>query len=183
MPHFCFTFEPSQAGCAQRVCLFSPWAQPTRGPNGQPLNPPEAAWLALQQYAQSRNSHGQPFLIIPPGVAPKVICTNPGGQGDQFNVYCVQKADPEVSRTPIHAPYGSPLASGHSMAPPPLPSKERTVPQGMYDELPDCALASSSDSVLGEMDAAGGTYSDLDSQGREIPRQNIAPYSPKVAGR
>lgn len=182
MPHFCFTFDPPQAGCAIRVCLFTPWTQPARAPNGQPMDPAQQAWAYLQQYANQRDQQGQPALVFPPNPEIKCTCLNPGGTGNQPNVYCIQKADPDIGRAQINAPYNHPVGNGQSWAPPPLPSKERAAPQGAMEDLTDCALSATGDTVFGEMDGAGGTYSDVDSQGREIPRQMFMPPSPKIVG-
>lgn len=181
MPHYCFTFDPPQAGCVVRVCLFTPWTQPARTPQGN-LDPSGQAWAYLLQYAQQRDAQGQPFIVFPQD--PQIGCTvlNPGGTGNQPNVYCVQKAEPLVDRQQVNAPYNSPVASGRGFSPPPMPSKDRAAPQGMYEDLTDCALPATADAVFGEMDGAGGTYTDVDSQGREVPRQMMMPPGPKVVG-
>lgn len=183
MPHFCFTFEPSSAGCVERVCLFTPWAQPARAPNGSVVQPADQAWAYLQSFASQRDQNNNPSLVFSPGCKINCMCTNPGGTGNTPNVYCIQKADPYVGRAQVNAPYGQPVSSGGMMSTPPLPSKDRLVPQGVYEELNDCALPRTNDSLLGEMDGEGGTYTDVDSQGREIPRQMMMPPSQKVAGR
>lgn len=188
MPHFAFTFEPSQAGCVERVCLFTPWDKQARAPNGAVVQPAEQAWTFLQQYAQQRDQSGNPLLTFTPGCKIGCTCINPGGQGQQPNVYCVQKADPYVGRAQVNAPWGAPVASGVSLAPPPLPgqpgaARQGCAPQGMYDDLGDSALALTGDSVFGEVDGYGGTYTDVDSQGREVKREIAMPFPQKVTGR
>ncbi len=183
MPHYCFTFDPPQAGCVARVCLYTPWTQNARSPQGQVVDPAGQAWGYLLQYANQRDPQGQPLLVFPPNPQIGCTCTNPGGTGRDPNVYCIQTHMPYVDRAQVNAPYNTPVASGRSFAPPPMPSKERTAPQGMYEDLTDCALAANGDTVFGDSDGAGGTYSDVDSQGREIPRQMTMPFPQKVAGR
>ncbi len=188
MPHFTFIFTPAQAGCVERVVLSTPWFQNARGPQGQVVDPGAQAWAYLLNFAQQRDQFGQPCLIFPSGLQPsgiQCICTNPNGHSQQPNVYCIQKTEPLVDRQQINAPYSMPVSSGGGLTPPPAqppPNAPRAVPQGMYEDLTDSALASTADSVLGDMDGAGGTYTDVDSQGREVKRGMMSPYPNKVAG-
>ncbi len=182
MPHFVFTFEPAAAGCVERVCLFTPWTQPARGPDGGIMQPWQQAYGFLMQYAQQRDPQNNPLLVFTPGVQFKCTCITPGGAGNTPNIYCIQKADPYIDRQQVNAPFNMPVASGRNFTPPPLPSKERVVPQGMYEDMHDCALAATSDSILGEMDGAAGTFTDIDSQGNEVVRGVTAPFPRKVTG-
>lgn len=177
MPHFVFTLEPPQAGCVERVCMFSPWPQA------------QQAWNWLLQYAQQPGPFGQPMIMFAQGAkVSNCTCTNQGGQGQQPNVYCVQRSMPTVDRQQVNAPYNTPLANGYNLTPPPVagPSGQRRDPlqnpQGMYEDLTDAALAASADAVFGEMDGAGGTFTDVDSRGNETLRGITAPYPKKVTG-
>ncbi len=188
MPHFVFIFEPAQAGCVERVALSTPWHQPVRTPQGQVLDPGAQAWSFLMQYAQQRDQFGQPALIFPSNLQPagiKCICTNPAGHSPQPNVYCIQKTEPMIDRQQVNAPYNMPVSSGGGLTLPPVQqpaNAPRIAPQGMYEDLTDSALPATADAVFGEMDGAGGTYTDIDSQGREIKRGMTAPFPNKVTG-
>lgn len=174
MPHYVFTFTPSVAGCVERVCLFTPWVQ----------NGPALAWQWLQQFARTPDPSGRPVLMFAQNCNVGCTCTNPGGAGTAPNVYCVQKAEPLIDRQQINAPYGSPIGNGHALTMPPLPTKGRDAssPQGMYENMPDCALANNADPMFGDSDGAGGTFSDLDSTGHEVIRQMTSPFPQKVVG-
>jgi len=186
MPHFLFIFEPAQAGCVERVSLSTPWHQPVQTRQGQIMDPGAQAWAYLMNFAQQKDQFGQPCLIFPNGLQPsgiKCICTNPTGHSQQPNVYCIQKTEPMIDRQQINAPYNMPVSSGGGLTLPPVmqaANAPRAAPQGMYEDLTDSALPSTADAVFGEMDGAGGTYTDLDSRGNEIKRGLTSPYPNKV---
>ncbi len=178
MPHFAFIFEPSQVGCVERLVMSTPWFQPAQGPGGKVMQPAELAWSYILQQVQGGK------LILPENAQMKCIITNPQGHSPQPTIYCIQTAAPSIDRAQINAPFNTPVGSGRGLTEPPrqLP-RGQTGSGGLYEDLTDCALASSSDSILGETDGAAGTWSDLDSQGRETVRQMAMPPSAKVHDR
>ncbi len=51
----------------------------------------------------------------------------------------------------------------------------------MYDQLPDVALANTSDALLGDYDAEAGTYTDYSPTDKtEVVRQIAMPYGKKA---
>ncbi len=178
MPHFAFFFSPSQVGCVERLVVQTPWYQPAQGPNGQIMDPSALAWSYVLQQVQAGS------LVLPENAQMKCTVTNPGGHSKVPVIYCIQTAIPQIDRAQVNAPFNSPVGSGRGLTEPPRQVPRNQVGSGgMYEDLSDCALASSADSILGEADGAAGTWSDLDSQGRETVRQMAVPPSPKVTDR
>lgn len=190
MPIFQFNFGPPTAGCVAKVVVKTPWNRPVKEqpsqvyPQGRVLQPVEAAYAWLAAFGAQRDGYGNPRLLFPP----QAQCqAQPLGPDDgEATILAVEPYPATVDRQPVTAPYGMPVGNGHSMAPPPQlppPNAQRVVPQGMYEELGDCALANTTDPLMGEMDGLGGTYTDVDSMGREVIRQIAMPPSPKVTDR
>src|SRR6187402_410045 len=98
MPHFLFSFSPSQAGCVERVCLSVPWTQTQRTPQGGTVSPSDAAWNYLQSVAAQRDSNGQPLLVFPQGAKIDCNCLNPAGSSPNQppTIYCIQICQPVV---------------------------------------------------------------------------------------
>lgn len=188
MPVFQFTFSPPTAGCMASVVVQTPWDQkqnyekPSQQfPQGRVLSPPEAAFAFLCNYANQRDANGNCLLYFPPNVQTK--CELLGDKNGQPAVGTVQKFEPTSDRQQVNAPDNFPVGNGRSYAlPPEQPQKgaARAVPQGLYEDLTDCALPRTSDSLLGDMDGEAGTYTDTDSMGNEVVRQLAMPPSPKV---
>ncbi len=185
--HIAFSCRQEQGipGCVERVCLYTPWNQPQQVQNPQNgqivvMNPGQLAWQWL-------SSQG---LVFPQGVSftPAVINpqgTNPAGANNQPAIYCVQKTDQSVERAQVSAPYANPVGNGKYLTEPPVQQPKgapRAVPQGAYEDLHDAGLAINSDPMMGEMDGAAGTFSDIDSTGTERLRQNFMPPSQSRPG-
>ncbi len=185
MPIFSFQFNPPSAGCVEKVVMSTPWNQPQRHPQtGQAMQPTDAAWVWLQGYANQRDANGNPVLFFPPGCSVGCQQIGTGGEGQQPNVISVQTTVASADRQQINAPYGQPVGNGRQLTMPPIASKERLVPQGLYEPLSDVALASNADPLMGEMDGEGGTFTDFSPiTGVETVREYAMPPSPKVAGR
>ncbi len=193
MSHYCFTCPEGRevAGCVERICCYSPFLRPrlhpqTRQPladqQGRPLVEPDAGrtwqWLMQLNYA------------FPQGVQFLCTVTNPMTDQSQRspNVYCIQTTAPQASRAQVDAPYAQPVGNRGVQSAPVMASPQGAAPRhpsqaGMYDTLPDAALAGNSDPMLGEIDAAGGTYTDIDGNGNEVPRQMQQLSSPPVQQR
>ena len=160
------------AGCVERLCCYTPFIKP-----GQMMHPqtrqmvqvavPDevATWTWINQSSGQRLS---------PGADYQCVVTNPArGKGGQPSVYCVQTTEPSVVREQVNAPTMQPVGNaGSPVGPAPLPGQPRTVPFGAFEQLPDPALPGYSDPVMGDIDAAGGTYTDIDaSTGQEVRRE------------
>ncbi len=186
MPIFSFTFAPPHAGCVKRLTLMTPWNKAVAHPQtGQPMSPNDAAWLWLQGYAAQRDQNGNPPLCFPPECSDiKCKMVGVGGEGNpQPMILAVETAEPTVDRQQVNAPYGTPVGNGHMLTMPPVQGKpnERTVPQGMYEDLTDCGLTNNDDPLLGGGDGHGGTFTDFNPNDRmETVRQLAMPPSPKV---
>lgn len=183
MPHICFINDPQQGavpvGYVERVCVYSPWTQNQRAQNGATVNPIEAAWYALQQLAQKNG------WVFSPGVDYKPMITNKAtDMGNEFKCYCVQFAQPSVERAQVNAPYGVPHGNGRQLTMPPVATKERSVAQGLYEQIDQSALpANAGDGLMAEMDGEGGTWTDLDSLGNEVVRHELMPQGVPVQQR
>lgn len=191
MPHLCWMCPDEQrvAGCIERLVQYSPFIAPAVNPNnGQPLINPKTNrqmymadvraawnWLVTSWLPQS----GYQF---PPNVAFNCTITNPArGEDRAPSVYCVQETKPVVTREQISAPYAQPVGNrGQSAVPLPMPNQPRTLmnPAGSLEPLPDPALPSNQDPLMGEIDGSGGTYMDIDGNGNEVVRQNLVPQPP-----
>ncbi len=176
MPHFMFSVGKGAevGGCVERVCLFTPWHKPTQVTNsqtGQPmvLQPVQIAWNWLAQQA----------LVWPQGAEIKPIMLNPGGTGSAPVVYCIQKTDPVLERAQVNAPYGSPQGNGQVLTMPPIaaPKGQQSMNHGSYEEIHSSGLPNTGDTMMGEFDTLGGTFSDLESNGTETIRQMAIPPS------
>ncbi len=186
MPHFCVDFKPAQAGCVERLCMFTPWHQPMRDNTGKVMNPWEMAFGWLQQYANQRDANGNPILALPPGAQVTASVLNTGGAGTTPLVYCTQTSYPDAGRAQVNAPYAGTFQNGRGMAPPPMQqpaNAPRTTPQGAYEDLTDAGLGVIGDVVFGEGDESQRTFTDIDGQGRETVRQMYQQPSAPVAGR
>ncbi len=188
MPHFCFIFTLPQAGCVERLCLFTPWATPqqVQGPNGVVMATPEQlAFNYIVQQAQTRDGYGNPLLPLPPGSPVDVRKTNPTGAGKEPVIYCTQVAYPAADRVQTNAPYADAVGQ-RGLAPPPMQmpaNAPRMVPQGAYEPLTDAGLGVIGDSMMGDQDETQRTFTDIDSLGNETVRGLYAVPGPPVAGR
>jgi hypothetical protein len=184
MPHLAFKCPDQQkiAGCLEAFMMYIPF-----DPRGQvntqqgPMSGAQVAWsLALQDCANKRiplppNASFQPELISPAK-----------DKGEAPFIYMVQVTQPTADRVQTNAVEGMPVGNGYNLTPPPVlqpQNAQRANPMGTYDMLPDCALAANSDSMMGEMDGLGGTWTDVDSSGREVVRPMYIEPSKPVAGR
>ena len=177
------------AGCVERICCYSPFIAPRRHPNGQPLVDQRTGQPAAGPDAQKTWNwliqQGYPF---PQGIPFECIITNPAQKAERAPyIYCVQYTLPSATRAPIQAPYADPVGNRGSAPPPmagpaPAPGERRYNP-GTYEALPDVALASNSDPMIGEIDGAGGTFTDIDGQGNEVQRQMVQPAGVPVQQR
>lgn len=190
MPVFQFTFGPPTAGCVAKVILKTPWDRPVREqpsqhfPQGRILNPPEAACAWLGSYGAQQDQYGNPVLLFPPGSQP--LIHQIGNEHGPAQVLAIEPYPPIVDRQQVNAPYGQPVGNGRSFALPPeqpKPNAPRAVPMGMYEPLADCAVTLNSDSLMGDSDGEGGTYTDIDSMGNEVVRQLAMPQGPRVTDR
>ncbi len=185
MPIFNFSFEPRSAGCVERATVMTPWGQPQRHPQtGQAMSPPDAAWYWLQTYANQKDQNGNCALYFPPNCQVGCQAVGGGGEGQPAQVLAVQVCNPSADRQQVNAPYNQPIGNGRNLTLPPEQQKQRVVPQGLYEDLTDCALASNSDSLMGEMDGEAGTFTDYSPNDRtETVRQYAMPPSQKVTDR
>lgn len=192
MPHFLFMCPQGKEtpGCIERFMVYVPWNKPAPAMNGhgQPLSNPQTgqpvmmtpAQMAWQWgYEQLKNSY--PF---PPGVP--YNCQQLTNGAPEPSAYCVQTTPPAESRVPVNAPWGTPVASHQNLTMPPSATPQggpRGAPQGMYEEIHDCGLVTNADPMMGEIDGAGGTFTDIDRlTGQEVVRQTYMPASPKHIG-
>ncbi len=145
-----------------------------------PMTAPVVAWNLAMQYCQAQR------IPLPPQVQfVPTLLSNEKNRGDT-EVMMVQTSQPTADRVQTNAVEGMPVGNGYNLTPPPTlqpQNAQRENPMGTYDVLPDCALAANSDSMMGEMDGQGGTWTDVDSQGREVPRQMYIEPSKPIAGR
>ncbi len=167
------------AGCVERLCCYSPFIAPRRHPNGQPMVDQRSGQPIIGPDAQKTwNWLVQQGYPLPQGVSFECIITNPAQKAERSPyIYCVQYTIAQATRAPIQAPYADPVGNRGNAPPPmagpaPIPGV-RTPNSGTYETLPDGALPSNSDPMLGEIDGAGGTFTDIDAQGNEIPRQMV----------
>lgn len=184
MPHLKFTCPEQQriAGCLQAFMMYTPFDPRLQVQTQQgPMTGAQVAWnLAMQDCANKR-------IPLPPQCqfAPTLISTNKD-QGEQPSIYMVEITQPTANRVQTNAVEGMPVGNGYSLAPPPTiqpMNAPRANPMGSYDELPDCALAANHDTMMGEMDGEGGTWTDVDSRGNEVPRRMYIEPSKPIAGR
>lgn len=112
---------------------------------------------------------------IPPGVAfqPTLLRDQ---SGPQTSVFCIQIVQgPTVAPAQVSAPYADPYGNRGQQSAPPIqpPGSNQPRPpdqRGAMEEIPDAALPGNADPMLGDIDGLGGTYSDIDGQGRETIR-------------
>ncbi len=182
MPHFCFVFTPSQSGCVERACVSTPWFQPQQTQQG-PVDPKQLAYNYLMQYSNQRDGNNNPILFFAQNAKCECIVINPSAHTPP-NVYCIQKAEPTADRCQVNAPYNMPLSNGQGLTMPPIASQEKRMNPGMYEPMHDSALPRTNDTLLGEMDGEGGTFTDYSpTTGTETVREYAMPVSPKVTGR
>jgi hypothetical protein len=99
------------------------------------------------------------------------------------SVLCSQTAAPAVTQQYVQSaqPVGQPVGNpGHAIQPQRQPGQKNEFG---YEELPDAALPATQDAVFGDIDGAGGTFTDIDSQGNEVRRQMSVPIQPPVQQR
>lgn len=190
MPVFKFTLGPPTAGCLASVVVQTPWAaeknyeQPSQQfPQGRWLTPPEAAYAFLCNYANQRDGNGTCFMYFPPEprqIQCQAVSAHNGGPGiAEPTVYPAT-----VDRQQVNAPYNMPIGNGRGLTLPPEQTPKnapRGVPCGMYEQLEDVALANTSDPLMGEMDAEGGTWTDFSPTDRTETKREIAMPYPKKA--
>lgn len=155
--------------CVERICCSTPFMR--QSPRG-PMPDAQATWNWLTQ-------QGYRF---PPNVAFEGQILNPQNLSNQPYVFCVQTTAPMVGRAPIDALYAQPVGNRGVQQMPPIAGQERIGSAGMYQQLPDAALPSNSDPMLGDIDGAGGTYADIDGNGQETLRGQdlLRPAGPPV---
>lgn len=185
--HIVFFCLPAHAvpGCVERVAMYTPCnqAQQVRNPqNGQVMavNPPQIAWnwLTTQGLIFPQGVNFEYRVISPAG-------QNPAGADTSPAIWCVQETRQTVERTQVNAPYAQPVGNGRQLTEPPVlqpKNAPRTVPAGCMEDLGDAGLAINSDTVVGDMDGAAGTFTDIDSLGQETMRQMYMPQSQKRVG-
>ena len=182
MPHLKFTCPDQQrlAGCLQAFMMYIPFDPRQQVPTQQgPMSGAQVAWnLAMQDCTNKR-------IPLPPGCSfqPETISINKD-KGDQPFIYMVEVSQPTAERVQVNAVDGTPMANGYKLSEPPILQKNRAVPQGAYEPLDDRALAQNSDSMMGEMDGLGGTWTDFSpTERREVVRQIYMEPSKPIAGR
>lgn len=189
MPVFKFTFEPPTAGCVASVLVQTPWAAaqnqepPSQAyPQGRVLSPPEAAFSFLCNYANQRDANGTCLMYFPQNAEIKCQAVNQSHGGPGVGDVTVYPAT--ADRQQINAPYNMPIGNGRVLTLPPEQAPknaQRAVPCGMYEQLEDCAVGNTSDPLMGEMDAEGGTWTDFSPTDRtEVKREVAMPYPKKA---
>lgn len=190
MPMYTFECPPQQriAGCVEKIVVRTPFLKGKFHPNGAPVIDPRTnrqvpepdsqqtwAWVAQQRLPlpPSANFSGSiQSYTADANLPPEVIAT-------QYTQQQVQ------AHAQIHAPYGQPVGNAGAYQPPPMVDPRYQNPaakiyrQDQWEPLDGAALPGGTDPMLGDVDPAGGTFTDIDSAGNEIQRQDIMPVAPR----
>lgn len=155
------------------MCVYTPFMKQVQTPRGVAVVPDAAATWTWMMGLQ---------LPFPPGVAFDCMVTNSAQSADNRpTVYCVQMSPPAVERSYVNAPTMQPVGNPGAPSSLPVANQPRTVPAGAYEEIPHAALPGA-DAMM-DMDPAGGTYTDVTLDGKEVQRDVMSPYAPRVPGR
>lgn len=96
-------------------------------------------------------------------------------------ILAIHEEKPDLSQQYVQSgqPYGPPYGSGGPVAAePPMAGAPRSGEKGLFEVLPDIALARSQDGLL-EVDEMGGTWMDIDKLGNEERRGDVKPIAPQ----
>jgi hypothetical protein len=158
-----------------------PLNQQVNTPNG----PVSGAQAAFNWSMQSFQASGVP---IPHGCQfePKVL-SHDRDKGNNPNIETYQVSRPTAERSQVNAVEGQPVGNGYRLSEPPIQRSQgdmtRAAPPGCMEELPECALASNSDSMLGEIDGFGGTWTDFSPTSKtEEVRSGYKEFGPNPQG-
>ncbi len=175
MPHFMFYVKPEHEvpGCVSRVCIQIPWLKPVQmaDQNGNPVvvAPQQAAWnfITAQQ------------LPWPQGVNVELNVINGQSTCRAPLIYCIQDTKPVIDPAQVNAPYSTPLGSSRVLTMPPMAAPKGSQAQyhGQYEVVDNSGVVNNDDPLMGAVDGFGGTFSDLDSTGREAIREMAIPPS------
>jgi hypothetical protein len=167
------------AGCICRIGCIGPFHRMVQHPKtGQPVQVPDynAAlnWITSQLQGGAQFPNGCNFQeyalnhqMMPNHTKPQIIF--------------VQTAAPSVSQQHVQSgqPYGPPYGQGgQTLTQPPLSADPLNIGRSGIEDLPDVALPRTQDSFL-DTDPLGGTFSEIDKDGREEIRDPglIKPFS------
>lgn len=178
--YFLFVVEDGQAvpGCVERMVISSPFFAPH--PQTGKMTPSvkqTAAWIQqnlMQQYPFPPNGNFKGHRLGPAEAA-----------NNKADLICIQMTPPSLDPRYVNSgqPTGDPRGNG-GMDPPPQPGPPGAREPGVnYEEIDDAGLSTTSDTMMGDGDPFGGTYTDIDGQGRETPRNMNQPPSTGPHGR
>lgn len=192
MPLFLFQCptENRVAGAVDCVVVRTPFWKTKADPrSGQAMYHPQTRQPLMEPDAQKTwqwlNTQGLP---LSPGANYSGMALAPtSDQKYQPQVICVQIIPPTVQQhAQLHAPFGSPVGnSGAPITQPPQadpnwrPGMPAPYRQDPFETLDNSALPGGSDSMLGDVDPSGGTFTDIDTQGNEIQRVDRRQYNPQ----
>ena len=190
MPMYTFECPPQQriAGCVEKIVVRTPYWRGKVHPNGAPVIDPRTNRQVPEPDSQQTWAWiSQQNLPLPPSASfSGSIQTYTPDTNLPAEVIAVQYTQPQVQgHAPIHAPYGQPVGNAGAYQPPPMVDSRFQNPaakpyrQDPFEPLDGAALPGGTDSMMGDVDPSGGTFTDTDSQGNEIRRQDIMPVAPR----
>jgi hypothetical protein len=179
-------------GCVEKIVVRTPFWKAKIDPTGQQVFHPVTRKPTMEpDYAQTwvwlSQAAAQYGVTLPPSAnfAGSILAPTPDINTPP-SILCVQTTPASIQQhAPVHAPYGQPVGNPGQFAPPPMvdpnwkPGMPAPYRQDPFEALDASALPSTADSMLGEVDPSGGTFSDVDVNGNEMRRDERRPYMPK----
>ncbi len=180
----CFVAIQPMGGCIERVVVSGPFfmmnpstRQFLLDQNKKLIPDITTAWNWASQWAGQ-----QQMPLAPGGYKPYFIADS-----QQPVVVAVQTTVPAVqNNVQINAPFNSPVGNPGVMDELPVQRpREQCRPNADgcmdMDMISNAALPRNSDPLMGEIDGAGGTFTELNSNGVEETRTGIRPFPPNPA--
>lgn len=182
MPLIRFVAKSPRAGCVDNIIVYSPFMKQGQGrrPDGAivPVAVPD-----VQAALGWMMGTGHPFADS--NFDFYMLARKSDIESPAPSVQCVSIAEPSVSSRHVTAgqpdvqPIGNPghFAPPPQAGPPPAAGQQYRSETG-YEDISDVGLGRTADSMFGDGDPEGGTYTDIDLQGREMKRGTQAPVQP-----
>ncbi len=173
------------AGCIRNIVVSAPFvtAQQVQLANGQTATQqvPDRATA----FRWALNTLIQRGYVFPPNVQFEPYTLNPVANPQERNAQIISVEISGAATTRINPDVAVNSPVGHAGAPSSLPPQAGAPGRSDFEQLPDAALSGNSDPMVGDIDAAGGTYTDIELQGgmtieRARPADGRMPVRPRT---